>query len=262
MGKFKNFLLDQFNTGVHIQGTNMYVEVYKNPVKSEVESIMKNDKLKSVRIGIIGNDIYCWPSFVLHDKMEKAMNCKFGVKLTWDKDFSEILTGSDCSKSNITKSIKEKLRKIFPDVEAISLNSNRMHVVPLNEDFYKAMDVDSMHFKGYIEIYKNPSKTEVDGLYRESYADGVRMGIDSKNNIYVWIEDVLHDVMQRLINIKFTLRFEYTRGRPSLFLSSGESKDNFDAHINNVLLKRLKILYPNISDIKESTGKFRVVHKF
>lgn len=265
MGKFKTFLTDQFYKGFKVpyRGEDNYIEVFKNPSKKEIEIIKKYDELKSIRIGIKGNDIYCWASFILHDKVEKYMNIKFDFKLLWDDDFEKVICGSEGNRHiDLNDKLKNKLKLIFPNVKILSFAGRHCYRIPLDEDFYKGLELNHSTYKGYVEVFRNPSKREVDSLYQDSYDNGVRIGVDDKNYIYVWIEDILHDIMQKQLGIKFKVRLEYTKNRPSLFLSSGENKNNFNKNIDKVTLKRLKLMFPNIKDIKESTGKFQTVYEY
>jgi len=132
----------------------------------------------------------------------------------------------------------------------------------IEEDFLTGIQLNSPTFKGYVEVFRNPTKREIDSIYKDSYDNGVRIGIDKKSNIYVWIEDVLHDTMEKQLKTKFVIKLSYTNNRQDMFLSAEDDKKNFDKNITKILLKRLKLIFPSIKDIKESAGKLRIVYSY
>jgi len=99
---------------------------------------------------------------------------------------------------------------------------------------------------GYIEIFRNPTSSELDDLYKIAYDNGVRLGVDNKNVLYAWVEDVLHAEIEKLFNLKFMVKFEYTKGRDILYLSTGEKGEHFKK-LSKKILDRMS----NIMDFKK-----------
>lgn len=120
------------------------------------------------------------------------------------------------------------------------------------ESFYDAKKF-SDYYHGNVEVYKNPTGRELMTLFRQSYDSGVRLGLDKQNNIYAWIEDILHSDIEKRFKLNFILRFEYTKGRSVLFLSSGETAKNFKKYTNEKLISKLKSTFPLVKKIETST---------
>lgn len=118
----------------------------------------------------------------------------------------------------------------------------------ITEEFWKSKKkYDYLpHMDGHIEVFRNPTSSELDDLYKIAYDNGVRLGIDKNNVLYTWVEDVLHDEIEKLFNLKFMIKFEYTKGRDTLYLSSGEK----GVHFKNVKKKTLDRMC-NIMDFKK-----------
>jgi len=113
-----------------------------------------------------------------------------------------------------------------------------------------------------VEVYKNPTGQELMLLFKNSYDSGVRVGIDKRGDLYAWMEDYLHSDVSRRFNLKFALRFEYTKGRDTIFLSSGETKKNFIKSVNKRVLNRLKNTFPLVKKIETSTRPFESVYEY
>lgn len=120
------------------------------------------------------------------------------------------------------------------------------------ESFFDSKKFSDYH-DGAVEVYKNPSGRELMTLFKSSYDSGVRIGIDKQDNIYAWIEDILHADVEKKFSLKFKLRFEYTKGRPTLYLSSGETVQNFKKNSSNSLLQKLKKIFPLAKRLETST---------
>lgn len=76
------------------------------------------------------------------------------------------------------------------------------------------------------------------------------------------MEDYLHYDVQKKFKLKFILRFEYTKGRDTLYLSSGETEANFKKNVNKKLLDKLKKLFPLVKKIDTSTKPFNTVFQY
>ncbi len=130
----------------------------------------------------------------------------------------------------------------------------------LNERFFKADNIKNSYYSGYVEIFTDPTPKELNSLYKDSYDNGVRIGIN-KNKIYVWIEDVLHNLIQKRFGLKFDVRMEYTKNGDTLFLSSEETGKNFKK-LDKKIFNKLKTMFPNITKIDYSTSPFTTVYKY
>jgi hypothetical protein len=132
----------------------------------------------------------------------------------------------------------------------------------LIEKFYKSDNIKGQHYKGYVELFQNPSHQELNSLYKLSFDNGIRIGVDKSDNIYAWIEDVLHSDIKKEFKLNFKLRFEYTRNFDTLFLASGETEKNFKKNINDKLLKQFKQLFSKIKQIEMTTSPFKKVYTY
>lgn len=118
-----------------------------------------------------------------------------------------------------------------------------------------------------IELFVDPSQSELQALYRSSPEKGVRIGIDSMGRIYAWHEFVLHeDMLKKVRNydgidkaipkISFVLKLIHTLGDNRIFLSSDNNNIKSEAQLLGILpkekLKRLKLFFPTVQSINSN----------
>jgi hypothetical protein len=129
------------------------------------------------------------------------------------------------------------------------------------ESFYKGNNFNTDYFKGYAEIYKNPTHSELKAISKESYDKGIRFGIDDNNDVYAWIEDILHEDIERFLKTDWKLRLEYTLNRDTLYLSSGETGKYWNDY-GKPKVKYFKEIMPSINKIEMVTKPYTIVYNY
>lgn len=139
----------------------------------------------------------------------------------------------------------------------------------ISEVFHSGHEIRYGTQKDYVEVFKNPDMGEVDDVVRSANYDGAKIGVDKKENIYVWKDDIMHSIMQAALrhdnpkeNLKFVMRFDYTKNNPILFLSQGMTKEDFDKYGSKNVIDRLRESFPEIKSIEEVSRPFRTVYTF
>lgn len=123
----------------------------------------------------------------------------------------------------------------------------------LQEIFFttiKLNDIDEEYFDGPVEVYKNPTKSELSKLYKLAYDNGVRIGVDNKYNIYVWIEDVMHFTVEKKLKMQFKMRLEYIKNRNIIWISSSNTQCGVEKYLNDDIKAKLKKTFPKAKTIE------------
>jgi len=132
----------------------------------------------------------------------------------------------------------------------------------LSEVFHSGHKIAFGRSNPYVEVFKNPDMSELDDVIKSARYDGAKIGIDIKNDVYVWVDDIMHYIMEKALNINFLLRFDYTKGNSILFLSQGMTEKDWNEHSNNKLLSRLKNIFSDITSIEMVSRPFSIVHTY
>jgi len=132
----------------------------------------------------------------------------------------------------------------------------------LSEVFHSGHKLNFGGQSSYVEVFKNPDQGEINDVIRTASYDGVKSGVDKDGDIYVWIDDVLHSIMEKALGMEFTIRFDYTKGNPILFLAGGMTEKQWKEHADAKLIKRIKSIFPDINSIEMVSGPFSVVHTY
>lgn len=132
----------------------------------------------------------------------------------------------------------------------------------LAEVFHSGHKIHYGNSSTYVEVYKNPDLSEVDNVIDAATYDGAKIGVDKNNDVYIWVDDILHSVMERSLEKQFVLRFDYTKGNPILFMPQGMVEADFKKHSTEKLLKRLKQIFPDIKTIEMVSRPFTTVFKY
>lgn len=132
----------------------------------------------------------------------------------------------------------------------------------LSEAFHSGHKIHYGNQSTYVEVYKNPDLSEVNNVIRAATYDGAKIGIDSNNDVYIWVDDILHSVMERALEKEFILRFDYTHGNKILFMAQGMTEAIFKKHKSDILLTRLKQIFPAITTIEMVSRPFTTVYKY
>lgn len=134
--------------------------------------------------------------------------------------------------------------------------------ITVDEVFQTGQKADYGYKSDYIEVFRNPDLGEVDEVIEAISFDGARIGVDTKGEVYVWVDDIPHSVIQKSVEREFVLRFDYTEGSPILFLAQGMTKNDFQKHGKEKLLKRLKEIFPKVTSIQMVSKPFDTVHLY
>jgi hypothetical protein len=108
----------------------------------------------------------------------------------------------------------------------------------LNEKFFDGLKV----FGQYVEVFKNPSSSEVKELSKKiKQWNGIRGVVDNKNNMYVWISELAqHTDIINKFRLQANWQFIYEPDRKSLELYI---LDDFTNEQMNKMYKRFKNLF-------------------
>ena len=126
--KINKLLTEKFHKGVSVNLSlyggekNEYVEVYINPSKYEIDDIIKDSKMKIVRIASDKKqNIYAWKGDVIHHMMEKALDT-FIFRLDYSPKSGDLIMSEgnprDWDKQMGWKVVKH-LKEAFPKVKKI-----------------------------------------------------------------------------------------------------------------------------------------------
>lgn len=132
----------------------------------------------------------------------------------------------------------------------------------IQEEFFDAYKIREGKKSDYTEVYINPDTSETRSVVKQAKYDGCKIGVDDKENIYVWIDHVMHDNVSRAMKKTFVLRFDYTKGNDTLYTGSGTTEQQFKENITPGVLNRLKKSFPNISKIEQVTRPFNILHTY
>jgi hypothetical protein len=132
----------------------------------------------------------------------------------------------------------------------------------LSEVFHSGHKIHFGNKDTYVEVYKNPDLGEVDNVIDAAEYDGVKAGVDAKGDVYIWVDDILHAIMEKALNLEFVLRFDYTKGNPILFTASGVTQAEWKKNATPELITRLKKIFPDIKTVEQVSQPFNTLHTF
>jgi len=112
-----------------------------------------------------------------------------------------------------------------------------------------------------LSIYKDPYQEELAKIYRDRQGEGgCRIGIDSMNVVYCWIDNVDHDYIERNFKLKFVNgKFSHPSPRANSVYISGEgAAKSFSERLNNkdymTTLKKLFRIFQDVKYVKSEVG--------
>ena len=132
----------------------------------------------------------------------------------------------------------------------------------LSEVYHSGHKINLGRNAPYVEVFKNPDMSEIDDVVDAAHYDGAKIGTDDKGDVYVWVDDVMHSIMEKALKMHFVLRFDYTKGNPILFLAQGMTEDDWEKHGDDKLIKRIKDIFQDITSIEMVSRPFTVVHTY
>jgi hypothetical protein len=132
----------------------------------------------------------------------------------------------------------------------------------LSEVFHSGHKLNFGGKSSYIEVFKNPDMSEMDDIVNTATYDGAKAGVDKDGNVYVWIDDILHAIMEKALKLTFVIRFDYTKGNPVLFLAGSMTEKDWKDNADPKLVKRVKNIFPDITSIELVSKPFSVVHTY
>lgn len=118
-------------------------------------------------------------------------------------------------------------------------------------------------FSDHIEVFKNPDMSEIRNVIKKASYDGAKVGTDEEGNVFVWTDDVLHSIMEKALGIRFTLKFDYTKGNQILFLAGdGDTEKQWKEHSGDLIIQRMRSIFPDIKSIEMVSHPFSVMHTY
>ena len=117
--------------------------------------------------------------------------------------------------------------------------------------FYEAFET-GIHAKGigYTEIYKNPTKSELKDILKDSIWDKdeqyFRIALDKDFNLYVWKVEVLHDEVEQKIKITLPAKLTF-RDNSAYYTETKPSKEHQEWRIKNrtIIEQIIQKYFPN-----------------
>ena len=195
-----------------LRGSGASCDIYENPTLSDLAEIRRQNPNKNhfgIRflVDLNTEDVYIWDAGgALHQPVVEKLYFDKGNKPDWNNLVGGVLR------------LKEEDGKYIADWDSLTFKNDSKQIQKagmllnlyikhdLKEEFYQGVTIpkDSMQGKisgykedKYVEIFKNPSKSELDKLFREyGY---VRFSIEDA--LYVWEGDVLHASAGRISDV-------------------------------------------------------------
>lgn len=109
----------------------------------------------------------------------------------------------------------------------------------------------------YVEIFKNPSPSELRSIAKESKY--IRLGLTDDGDLLAWKGNIFHAVMEKYLQSNnllsgkgFLLRFVYEHPLNIINLYTNEERDSImwdKPEVKNLALKKISQMNPNISKI-------------
>jgi hypothetical protein len=132
----------------------------------------------------------------------------------------------------------------------------------LSEVFHSGHKIHFGNKESYVEVYKNPDLGEVDNVIDAAEYDGLKAGVDTKGDVYIWVDNILHTIMEKALKLEWVLRFDYTKGNSILFTASGVTQVEWKKHATPELIARLKKIFPAIKSVEQVSRPFITLHEF
>jgi len=131
----------------------------------------------------------------------------------------------------------------------------------LKEDFLSADMMRGAFGDQYVEIFKHPTYREVKDIATSEDNDegSIRFGVDEQGILYGWIYQILHSDMEKHLDKKWTLRFEYTEGHDTVWTGSGTYAKDWDQFGNADIVDQLQKALPKMKKIEMQTRPFKVL---
>ena len=113
---------------------------------------------------------------------------------------------------------------------------------------------DGIHAKGigYTEIYKNPTKSELKEIAKDSMWDKpekyFRIALDKDFNLYTWKVEVLHDEVEEKTKIEFLAKLTL-RDKGAFYSETRPSKEHQEWRIKNrnKIEQTIQKYFPNVT---------------
>lgn len=115
--------------------------------------------------------------------------------------------------------------------------------------FWKADEVVTPSFKGYVEIFKNPTLLEIADITSHSQF-GVRLGVDRNHDIYAWDANILHDTIESMFGLHMPLKLEWDGDD----LHASPTVMDVGKLIDPATEAKLRRLFPNVKSVSSYQG--------
>jgi len=93
----------------------------------------------------------------------------------------------------------------------------------LREKFYTSDVVRPYGWKEYVEIFENPTRSEIESISKTDGTGDVRFCFDSKLKMFAWRADILHHVIQKKFLRDMTYAFLHEKKKPSVIQVDDDS---------------------------------------
>ena len=108
-------------------------------------------------------------------------------------------------------------------------------------------------FDRYLEIYKDPSPSEISQLLADSEYGSVRFAVDPSHNLYAWTGDAMHEDVRRVLATPFYVKLEYVEKQNKLVVSQMDTMEFWESH-GLPVVQKLKRALPEIDKIYDGSG--------
>jgi len=124
----------------------------------------------------------------------------------------------------------------------------------LEESFLKGIKVNQLGNESYIEIFKNPSISEIKKLVEKDWGKSVRIGIQEKPNvvIYAWDSDAIHSTMKKYL--PFSLGLTWSKAYSDILRNDSYGVFSKFKYYDK-MVKKVKKLFPTVKKVEDINGE-------
>jgi hypothetical protein len=242
-----------------------HIPVYKNPTTTDYTEIQREDHYGNIRVGFDSEgNCWAWPAgLAMHQYMAFDLN-QSSFKGVADIDAESDINYLFIQDKISVEDFKEKYKDRITVINYMLKVPVRIEISPTYQEMFGESYDSSIEYKGaVVPFYKNPYSGEIEDILKESEFDGVRIGVDKVGNIYAWDDSVVHEDVEKLKNIKFVLKLQFTKNNPSLIISTYNNRKDFEKYWTKQVAFRIKNMLPvYVKKVEWGSKPFETAHIF
>jgi len=121
--------------------------------------------------------------------------------------------------------------------------------------FWKADEVNRPWFKGYLEVFKDPTPSEFRDALKSSKYGTVRMGVSEAGDLYAWVGDAQHTDFEEKFGVGLPLKMNYNKTHSRMVFVSMLSEVGSWKRLGAPLADKLKSLIPALTGVYNAGGR-------